>query len=263
MLEKKTQTKILELVRSEPKTIQDIAHALQKNWRTADRYVAQITLETGLIQSKIFRGGTRAALKVVYWNALEPGKMSAYQERLLQRILHSQHKEDFSPFDIYQFAEKRQSLLAEEGLRFEKLLTGAQQQILFFSGNLSWLDTGSPVLQKLAQKKIQCKILTRIDFVSQEKVRTLLAMNTRFGRDFFEIRHCDQALRGMIIDDTLLSLKETLSPLQHRELKKNVYLSYVIQDQAWIVWMQQVFWQLWHQSIDAQTRLKALKEIHH
>src|SRR3989338_6285835 len=188
MLEKKTQGKILELVRSEPKTVQDIAVALQKNWRTADRYVEQISLETGLIKSKIFRQGTRAALKVVYWNAIEPGKMSAYQERLLRQILHSQHKEDFSPFDIYQFAEKRKSLVAEESVRFEKLLEQAQEQILFFSGNLSWLDTQSPLFQKMVQKKISCKILTRIDFVSQDKVCTLLGMNSRFGRDFLEIR---------------------------------------------------------------------------
>lgn len=263
MLEKNTIKKILDLVRIEPKTVQDLAKAIQKNWRTADRYVEQIALETGLIKSKIFRQGTRAALKIVYWNALEPGKMSAYQERLLQHILNSKHKEDFSSFDIYQFAENRDSLITQEGVSFDKLIANAQQQILFFSGNLSWLDPKSPILQNLANKKIKCKILTRIDFVSKEKVNALLKLNIRFGEDFLEIRHCNQPLRGMIIDDTIISLKETLSSQYHRELKENVYLSYVIKDKSWIVWLQQVFWQLWNQSIDAKTRLQALKEIHH
>ncbi|MBI4141804.1 hypothetical protein HY484_02695, partial [Candidatus Woesearchaeota archaeon] len=102
MLTKETTDKILDFVRQKPRTVQEIRHLLQKNWRTADRYVDTISQETGLISTRTFREGSRGALKIVFWNSIDTAKGSAYQERLLQRILHGKHKEDFSPFDIYQ-----------------------------------------------------------------------------------------------------------------------------------------------------------------
>jgi len=262
MLQKEIVTKVLDFVRSEPKTIQDIALLLDKNWRTADRYVEQIAQETGMIGTKIFRKGSRGALKLVYWNALEPGKGSAYQERLLQTIMTRKRKEDFSPLDIFQFVSGDARDVGHGETDFAGLVKKAEQQVLFFSGNLSWVDTASnKALQALAQKHISLKILTRVDLVSKQRVKTLLAMNHRYGRDVVDIRHCEQPLRGMIVDNLVLSMKETLSPQQHRELKETVYLSYLIKDKEWILWMQRVFWQLWNQSIDAHTRVTALEEI--
>lgn len=266
MLQKDLVTKILDSVRSEPKTVQELAHLLQKNWRTADRYVDQIALETGLISTKIFRKGSRGALKLVYWNALEPGRGSAYQERLLQKLLHGTHKEDFSPFDIFQFVAKSQRTLRKstKTVDYTDVLTTAQEQILFFSGNLSWIDESPEsmkLLLALLKKGVQCRILTRIDIVSEEKIKILLGLNSRFGADLIHVRHCEQPLRAMLIDSSLVSMKETLSPRYHKELVENIFLYYYIQDREWILWMQKVFWQLWNQSVDAQTRLSALQEI--
>ncbi len=267
-MQKELVKTILDSVRTEPKTIQELAFLLQKNWRTADRYVEQIAVETGLISSKIFRKGSRGALKLVYWNALEPGKGSAYQERLLQKLLQGRHKEDFSPFDIFQFVsqEQRDILRSNKMVNYTNVLATATEQILFFSGNLSWIDESPEsmkLFESLLKKGIRCNILTRIDIVSEEKTHTLLQLNTRFGADLIHIRHCEQPLRAMIIDSTNVSLKETLSPRHHKELPENVFLYYSIKDKEWILWLQRVFWQLWNQSVDAETRLKALKEIHH
>lgn len=264
MLEKIIITKVLDAVREQPKTVQELAQSLDKNWRTADRYVEQISLETGLIKTKIFRAGTRGALKVVYWNALEPGKGSAYQEGLLKQIMHNKHKEDFSAFDIYQFVpeKNREICLSSKEITHYELLEESVQQILFFSGNLSLLQKKElDILEKLAKKRIPIKILTRIDVISQEKVALLMKLNLKVGWDAFQVRHCEQPVRAFIIDDSMTIMKDSLSPEHHRELKEKMYLYYILKDPEWISWLQKVFWQLWNQSIDIETRLKALKTI--
>ena len=192
MLEKIIATKIVDSVRAHPRTVQEIAQQLGKNWRTADRYIEQISLETGLIKTKIFREGTRGALKIVYWNALEPGKSSAFQERLLQQILHHKRKEDFSAFDIYQFVPAKERSLKvskKEQTHYNSLLQSTRQ-VLFFSGNLSLIhEKELETLTVLAKKHIPIKILTRIDIVSQNKVKLLLAINYKVGWDALQISH--------------------------------------------------------------------------
>ena len=140
--------KIEEFVRKKPRTMQEIAELIGKSWVTTDRLIEKISKEEGSIDVRTFRGGTRGALKIVY-SVVNSVHATQIQERLLKIIENGRNKEDFSPFDIYQFAEKRQSLVASEAVRFEKLLGEAQQQILFFSGNLSWLDIDSPTLALL------------------------------------------------------------------------------------------------------------------
>src|SRR3989344_1562616 len=104
-LQKESKDTILQAIQQKPRTVQEIAQVIAKNWRTADRYVEIIAEETGLIATSVFREGSRGSLKVVYWNALEKAKGSAYQERLLQKIVQGRRKEDFSPLDIYKFVE--------------------------------------------------------------------------------------------------------------------------------------------------------------
>src|SRR3990167_2970290 len=145
VVQKEIKESILRIIQQKPRTVQEIAETIGKNWRTADRYVELIAQESGLIAIRIFREGSRGALKVVYWNALEKAKGSAYQERLLQKIMQGKRKEDFSPLDIYQFVEqtKRQAFLEKAEfsthpeIKFDTLMSRAQQQVLFFSGNLS------------------------------------------------------------------------------------------------------------------------------
>ena len=271
-VQKEIKDSILRLIQQKPRTVQEIAETISKNWRTADRYVEIIAQETGFIATRIFREGSRGALKVVYWNALEGIKGSAYQERLLQKIVQGKRKEDFSPLDIYQFVDvdNRKAFIEttefsqQQQIRFDYLLSEAQQQVLFFSGNLSWVELGpnmQRVLEELAKKKVRIKILTRVDITSQKNTEEMLSLNQRMGWDAVEIRHCEQPLRAIVVDDRFASIKEVMSPLYCRELKEKTFLFYLIQEQEWVSWMQKVFWNLWEQSIDAGERLKALESV--
>ena len=47
VLDTKTKKKIIEFVVKKPRTIDEISKFLQNNWRTADRYIAQISKEIG------------------------------------------------------------------------------------------------------------------------------------------------------------------------------------------------------------------------
>jgi len=271
-VQKEIKDSILRLIQQKPRTIQEIAETIGKNWRTADRYVEIIAQETGFIATRIFREGSRGALKVVYWNALEGIKGSAYQERLLQKILQGKRKEDFSPLDIYQFVDagNRKAFLEstefsqQQQIRFDYLLTQAQQQVLFFSGNLSWVELGpnmQKILEELVKRKVKIKVLTRVDITSQKNTEEMLSLNQRVGWDAVEIRHCEQPLRAIVVDDRFASIKEVMNPLYCRELKEKTFLFYLIQEQEWVSWIQKVFWQLWGQSIDAGERLKALESV--
>jgi hypothetical protein len=272
MIDKKNTDKILDFIRQKPRTIQEVAHLLEKNWRTAERYVDTIATETGMVATRTFREGTRGALKIVFWNAIDGGKGSAYQERLLHRIELAKGKNDFSPFDIYQFVpqDKREAFLQDtefstaKRIKYDDLLSSTQHQLLLFSGNLSWVELGPrmmKVLENLAKKNVSIKILTRVDITSEKNTRAMLDINHRVGWDAVEIRHCEQPLRAAIIDDDLASIKEVLSPAMIRELKTTKYIFYRISDVSWVNWLQKLFWHLWAPSVDAKTRLDALKTL--
>jgi len=271
MLDNDTQDKICALVRTQPRTIQEIAHAIDRNWRTADAYVTRIERESGLIATRTFRGGTKGALKIAYWRPT-PDAGTSVQQHMLERIAHGRRKEDFSPFDIYQFVEPSQRAAYMEmtefskhpDIKFDKLLLSASRQVIFFSGNLSWMELGPnarKAFEELARRRVSLKVLTRVDITSEKNVREMLALNKRFGTDIVEIRHCEQPLRAIIVDDAFISMKEVLSPLAHRELRKKHFMFFIIREHSWVVWLQQVFWHLWQQSIDAQTRTEALATL--
>jgi hypothetical protein len=272
MLDKKTRDAILDFIRIKPRTVQEVAQHIDRNWRTAERYVDTISTETGFIATRTFREGTRGALKIAYWSAISGNTGSAYQERLLQHIQQAKRKEEFSPFDIYQLvpeAERaahveRSEFSTHPDIMFDSLLLKAHRQVLFFSGNLSWMELGpnmEGVLDQLAKRGVTMKVLTRVDITSEANTTAFLALNERFGRDVVQIRHCEQPLRAMIIDDSFASIKEVLSPATFRELKEKQFIFYIIRNAEWIAWLQKVFWHLWQQSIDAQARLDALQTL--
>ena len=66
MLTQETIKKIESFVFKQPRSIQEIAQHINKNWRTADRYVNEIQDNFGTVSTKVFRKGTRGALKIVY-----------------------------------------------------------------------------------------------------------------------------------------------------------------------------------------------------
>jgi len=59
MLNRQLIDKIEQFVYQKPRSIQEIAFLIDKNWRTADRYIIEIEKEYGTLATRIFRKGTR------------------------------------------------------------------------------------------------------------------------------------------------------------------------------------------------------------
>ena len=278
LFEKIVQKKILDFVYIKPRTIQEIAQLLEKNWRTADTYVERISQETGLIGSRTFRGGTRGALKIVFWNNVEKISSNQFQERLMRQIDSTRHKEDFSPLDIYQYVDKNKKKAFSEIVDDESVSTKqdiddffakAEKQILYFSGNMSFLEMKEKkknilsIIETAARRGISIKVIARVDITGLENFKRLMEINTKIGKEMIEIRHAAQPLRGFIIDDKEIRLKEEKMPVKYnkRELNQKTRIFYEIYDEEWVSWLQKVFWNLFSTSIDANIRVKDLERV--
>jgi hypothetical protein len=277
VLTKEIIGKINEFVYQKPRSIEEIAKHINVNWRTANRYVDRITKEEGTISTKVFRGGTRGALKIVFWNNIEKFHASEIQERLFNQIISSKGKKDFSPSEIFQFVEKDKKKMrvmneneynsVSNSKDFVNRLRNAERQVLFFSGNLTFSNIAyhdkniRNVLEELGRKKVTSKILTRVELAGIKNIQDVLSINKRIGHDAIEVRHCYQPLRATIIDGKEASFKEVLDPQEYAkdELKSRLYVLYHIYDEGWIEWLQKVFWHLFRSSIDAKKRMEELE----
>lgn len=278
MLDDKTVSKIVEFVAQKPRTVQEIAHVLDRNWRTADRYVEQIERETGTIASRTFREGTRGALKIVYLTGPEMAASSEVQNVLLQRLLSGRKKEDFSPLDLYQYANPKERSARldrpqDEHVAADKdliaLFLSAKESIMIFSGNLSWTGIKSgktkitDVLEAKAREGVVIKIITRVDIATTVNLQRITHINRSLGKDAIEIRHAEQPLRCTIIDGKTAFLRETKSPEQYRkgELAKKTVIYYCITDDRWVGWLVKVFWKMFSIGISLKSRIDLLESI--
>lgn len=273
MLTAEITKKIADFVYSKPRTIQEIAELLEVNWRTASAYVEKISSESGIIHVRTFRAGTRGGLKIVYWNSIEKTSSLLVQDALFSRIQIGRKKSDFSPFDIFQYVDdaKRSAMVLSNSRREDMgpLLKLAQKEVLFFSGNVSWssdIEDGVVLasrIEELVNRGVVIKILCRIDLPGIHNILSLQALNTRLGRDVIEIRHCEQPLRGFIVDSSIVRLKEMKKEQDFREgeLKGSITLSYTLQDEDWAQWLVRVFWHLWRNAISFEKRVHDLEAI--
>ncbi len=278
MLDEAITRKLLGFVAAQPRSIDEIARMLGRNWRTADRYVAQIAQETGSLAVRTFREGSRGALKVVYLVTGDRVPGTEVQDSLFARILAGRAKTDFSPFDIYVHAapERRSATLyrfPDVDVAPERdligLVRGAQTQILSFSGNLSWVrrvQDGERLIDALAKRAaagIAIRVVCRVDLATVENLREIERINARLGREAIEVRHCEQPLRGLVIDDRVIHLKEVLDPAKYRpgELSSRTFLFYDLSDPAWVSWLTRVFWRLFQTGTPAAKRLAAIGSI--
>jgi hypothetical protein len=274
MLDPQIINKIEEFVYQKPRSVQEVAKAIKKNWRTADRYVEDIQKNYGTIATRVFRKGTRGALKIVYWASVEKVSASILQEKLESAILNAKKKEDFSAFDIFQHIDKpkRECFVTTKEndniKEFSEILLQAKKQLLYFSGNLSIINLKDEkkdmfnVFEKLVENGINIKILSRVDLVGKDNVEKLLSLNLKYGKNSIELRHCAQPLRGAIIDGKFVRLKEVKEPTgKLNELNKRVFLFYNITDKKWAEWLSRIFWKMFSNSIDAYKRLEVLKQI--
>ncbi len=270
---------INDFVYSKPRSVDEIAKHINKNWRTANSYVERIEKEQGTISVKTFREGTRGALKIVFWNNVERIHSTNLQEKLFKKIEIARRKWDFSPSEIVQYInEKKKRIIlmnqkkynSPENLDdFVRFLRQAQKQILFFSGNLTFSNLSyhdkkiKEILEELARRNVSIKVLTRVDLAGLDNIKNLLAINERLGKKIIEIRHCYQPLRTTIIDNKEIRFKETLKKEDYAgdELKETTHLLYEVHDKEWIDWLQKVFWNLFSSSISAEERIKHLKTI--
>jgi hypothetical protein len=268
--------KIQEFVVAKPRTIQEVAHHIGKNWRTADAYVERIAQESGVLATRTFREGTRGALKIVYWASVENMHGSAVQERLLEEITAGREKHDFSAFDIYQYVDdkKKEAFLEdqeEEPRRvfqpLMKTLRSAQKQVLIFSGNFSWAHLEQDgvraleVLGELAKRGVVVKIICDVDLFAFKNAEAVLALNKRLGNVSVEMRHCKQPLRAFVIDHTLVRFKDYKTESKGKINRRRTFVFYTIYDHEWIEWIEKVFWHLFSSAISAETRMKELKSI--
>lgn len=279
MLDSKTIKKINEFIYSKPRTVQEIAQLIGKSWRTADSYVERIEKETGSIATRVFREGTKGALKVVFWNNVERIHSSEFQEWLFKRIESGRKKQDFSPFDIWQHIDKnkKRAFLKDADEKneeesesvFADLFNSCESQLLVFSGNLSWINASFgkksviDSLKELAKRKITIKMISRVGLESTSNIKKVFEINDNIGIESIEVRHCEQPLRGMIVDKKIARFKEIKNPEGYKksELEKKCFICYDIYDEDWIEWLQKVFWNLFRNSIDAKKRLDDMSAI--
>lgn len=273
MLDNKIIKKIEDFIYSQPRSVQEIAIHLDKNWRTVDRYIDEIQKSFGTISTKVFRGGTRGALKIVYWSSVEKISNSIFQEKLEEEITKIKKKEDFSSFDIFQHVSetKKKAILSSNEKVMKALgdlFLTTEKQLFIFSGNLSFINFKNEkidmmkIIEELVKKNISIKILCRVDIVGKENVEKILSLNSKYGKEIIEIRHKEQPLRGSIIDNKLFQVKEIKEPTgKIHELKEKISISYSIKDKEWVEWLTKIFWKMFNSSVDAHKRLKELERI--
>lgn len=278
MLKNDEIKKIEDFIRTKPRSVQEIAEHIHKNWRTADRYIEEIKKNFGTLETRVFRERTRGALKIVYWASVENISNTVFQEQLETTIMTFHKKEDFRPFDIFQFvADKDKFVWLKKGKdesdagrlnEFKEMLMGAKKQVLFFSGNLSFVNFDDKkiklfdVLEALIKKGISIKVICRVDFTAKENVEKLLSLNFKYGKELVEIHSREQPLRATIIDNELINLKEIEEPTGRKnELTEKTFIFYTIKNKEWTEWLSRIFWKMFSSSIDSKKRLEEMRKI--
>ncbi len=277
MLNNETIQKIEKFVSQKPRSVQEIATHLDKNWRTADRYIKEIEDETGTISTRTFREGTRGALKIVY--LLNPDKISSskFQEELEERIMRLRRKEEFSAFDIFQCVPEKNKLaiveeeISEASTNLQELisiLNGTEKELKLFSGNLSWINLKKGkidlfnTLEKLVKRGVRIKVLCRVDLDGVDNIKQVLQLNYKYGKELIEIRHREHPIRAFVIDNTSIRLKEIKEPTgKIKELDKKKFIFYTIRDKEWAEWLSKIFLKMFNTSISAEKRITELNKL--
>ena len=279
VLDNKTTEAIKSLVYQKPRSINNVAHAIGKNWRTADRYVDQIKLQTGTIKTITFREGTRGALKIVYWNNTEKIYATDIQEKLFKQVELGVEKSDFSPFEIYQYVDPAAREAYYEEVANEKNydynvkslaphFKSAEKEVCIFAGNLALIHlkhrgkTIFKYIEECVKRKVLVKIITNINIIDLDNVERILSLNTGLRESLVEVRHDITPLRAYIFDDTLVKLGEIDKGQQKTgQVNKTLAVYYEIRDKAWIEWMQKLFWKKFQNAVHSNIRLDNFKSL--
>lgn len=266
---------INEFVYKQPRTIKEISELLKCSWLTADRYVSHISEKYGTVKTRVFRGGTKGALKIVYCTNHEAMGQSSAQQILLEKIRQAKRKQDFNPFDIFNLVspDKRDVRIIRtekpEEQELVKLLRETQKQLFIFSGNISFINQKENgiglfgILLELAKKRVSIKILCRVDIASVKNIQNILGINKILGYNIVEIKHSEQPLRGFVVDDKMIRLRDEKKKQDYKEgeLSCNTYILYDIYEREWTEWLEKVFWNIYSNSLPVETRLSDLEYL--
>lgn len=277
MLDNYIIKKIEDFVYLHPISIQEIAEHINKNWRTADRYIDEIKKNFGTINTRVFREGTRGALKIVYWSSIDKISHSAFQEQLEKDIFNAKTKENFSAFDIFQhIKEENKKVITKiakdendtDLTEFAEILEKTKKTLLIFSGNLSFINLKNKkidifkIIEKLVKKNIAIKVICRVDIAGRRNIEKMLSLNFKYGKELIEIRHKEHPIRGFLIDNNIFRIKEIKEPTgKIQELEKKLYIFYTIKDKDWCEWLSKIFWKMFSSSIGAKKRIEEMNKI--
>lgn len=279
VLDNNTIEKIKSLVYQKPRTINDIAIAIGKNWRTANRYVDEIILKTGTIKVITFREGSRGALKLVYWNNSEKLYSTDIQEQIFKKIELGINKSDFSPFEIYQYidSDKRNAYYEEikdetkYNYRIDMLIPyfeNAKTEIFIFAGNLAFIHlkyngkTMFEYIEDCVKRGVLIKIITYINLIDLDNIEKVLGLNSSFSENRVEIRHEIIPVRAYIFDEEIVKFGEIASGQNKTgQLKEKIALYYEIKDENWVLLIQKLFWKKFQNAIQSNKRIENMRTI--
>lgn len=276
MLDTKLTDKIIEYIKAEPRTIQEISKHINKSWVTTEKYINSIKNDTNLINIKLLRPGSYSSIKLVYYNILETSSLDDLKNYLFEKIKVGRFKSDFDVLEMYTIIDdnkknafyEEQSSNTIEKQQLVSLLRSCHQNLFIFSGNLSFINLIEKntkiidVLEELLKNKISIKILTRVNFATINNIKKIDYL-TKKHPNYIEIRHCYQPLRGFIIDDKIIRLKDTVDESVYKkgEINKTINFYYNIYDEKWISWLQKTFWFFYRLSTDYRQILKEINKI--
>ncbi|OYT42186.1 MAG: hypothetical protein B6U78_01900 [Candidatus Aenigmarchaeota archaeon ex4484_224] len=281
MLTKEIEEKIIDFIKEEPKSIYEIARLIGKSWRTTDKYVNYLTEKYEEIKIKVFRKGSRGALKVVFWKSILPFS-SEIKEWLYRKIENGREKVDFSPFEIFQFANTNKKIAfihkgkfimgRETPKSFKRvisLLDKAENEVLSFSGNFSWINLSYKNLslyekvKELVERGVKIFAIGRIDVDGRKNIEKLLNINFETKTNLIKVKHIYQPLRGFIIDNKVARFREIKDPKKYMkdELKQKILIFYEIYDKEWIDFLRKTFWRLFRVGVDARKRIEEIEKM--
>lgn len=259
------RAQLIMFVQQEPCTVQDVATQLGVSWVTAERYVKQVEQETGEVRMKVFREGTRGALKLVYHATSESVAKDEIEKELYKRIRAGRFKHHFDFMDVYQHVpENKKSARLHKHNELHgvtSLIRTAQEHVLIFSGNLSLVHTSDDqgrVLDALTQaleRGVHIKILCRVNPATVSNLSGLRELFTKYSSQL-QVRHAYTPLRGILVDNARARFKDIHDPEIYRsgELEKTLTVFYEVQDIQWVSWLARVFFNVWRSSGDGLAR---------
>jgi hypothetical protein len=277
MLDDKGIKQVIDFVKKEPRTVQDVSKLIGRSWVTTDSYLGKIKESTGLIAIKTFRKGTQGALKIVYHTSTEASKSDELKTILSNQIMNGRSKEDFDFMEIFQFIDDKKKKafvdIAKENVtskkaNFVNLLSSASDKVYIFSGNLSFINLKEgnkktiDIIEDLLKRKVMIKIICRVNMASLLNINKLNKLMIKY-QGLIEIKHSYQPLRGLIVDNNIARFKdeEQVQSYKKGELDKNQVIFYETYDEEWILWLQNVFWGMFRNAISAESRINEINQV--